>query len=122
MPIRPFQGPRIIIRSDDDVAGPEPTRTVYVGSLWHRAATADDPFATVIGFDAAEVELRLDKVADEERDRIFHQDNVPDDEIDICNSGVHAEPYAGLALEYAGPEAERWDAHDELETDGITVI
>ena len=101
------------------------TRTVYVGSLWHRYC---DPFATVTGFNATNVQETLDKLAADEYDRVCL--NLEEDEqehIDIYSSGVFAEaiildddasPYF-LPL-FGTPEYAL--ARDELESDGITVI
>ena len=91
------------------------TRTVYVGSLWHRDC---DPFATVIGFDAAEVGDKLRELDWEEYNRCLWESA---DEVNIMTGGVHAEPFKDIAdLDAILGLAD--EARDELETDGITVV
>jgi hypothetical protein len=94
--------------------------TIYVGSLWHEHC---DPFVTVIGFDNAEVLVKLDDLTMEEFDRVCL--DIPEDEqdsINLMSGGVHAESYADLDDFPWGPGIDDELARDELESDGITVV
>ena len=89
--------------------------TIYVGSLWHRDC---DAFATVIGFEKANVQSRLDELAQEEYDRCM---DVPDDEqteVNIMTGGVFEETFEDIMDLGFDADIDTY----ELETEGLTVI
>jgi hypothetical protein len=93
------------------------SQLIYVGALWHQYC---DPFIGVVGFDKAEVEAKLDALAQEELDRVT---DVPDDEmpdVAIMSSGVHAESYDRLE-DFVCDQHSLADAQDVLRQSGVWI-